>query len=161
MTHQANNLKRAQLTDSLRDYAAAANSRPPGGGWVRAIRGALGMTQAQLASRLAISRQSIQELEQAESERRITLDSLDRLAAGLGCRVVYAVVPVQEQQSQVVNTLDDMRSRRARKQAEQMLGPVTHSMAMESQGVPSNVRERQLAMLMDELLRGSARNLWK
>ena len=154
MSDNTNKLKRAHLTDSLRDFAAASTSSPPGGGWVRAIREAISMTQGQLATRLGISRQSVQDLERAEAERRITLESLDRLAAAMRCRVVHALVPLE-------GSLDEMRAARARVQAEKMMGPVAHSMAMESQAVPSNIRERQLQIVMDELLSGAARNLWR
>lgn len=147
-------LKRAQLMDALRDFSSVAKSSLPGGGWVRAIRESLSMTQGQLASRLSVTRQSIQDFERAESERRITLESLDRLAAGMGCRVVYAVVPVDA-------SLDELRTQRARALAEKMMGPVSHSMAMESQAVPSRVRARQVEALMEDLLAGSARQLWK
>ena len=148
------NLKRAQLMDALEPFSAVAKSSPPGGGWVRALRESLGMTQAQLASRVGVSRQAVQEFEGAEARHRITLESLDRLAAAMGCRVVYALVPVDA-------TLESMRDAQARAQAEKMIGPVSHSMAMESQAVPSSVRERQLQSLMEELQSGSARNLWK
>jgi len=154
MLGKSTNLKRAQLMDAIEIFAPAAKTSPPGGGWVRAIREALSMTQAQLASRVGVSRQVAQEFENAEAQRRITLDTLDRLAAAMGCRVVYAVVPVDE-------SLDSMREKQARSQAEKMMGPVSHSMAMESQAVPSNVRERQLQSLMEELQAGSGRNLWK
>jgi predicted DNA-binding mobile mystery protein A len=154
MPNKSTNLKRAQLTDALSHFTSVANSPPLGSGWVRAIRESLSMTQGQLASRLNVSRQSIQDFERAESERRITLDSLDRLAAGMGCRVVYALVPLDA-------SLDEMRTRRAREQAEKLMGPVAHSMAMESQAVPSSVRERQIQVLMEDLLSGSARELWK
>lgn len=154
MHGKSSNLKRAQLTDTLEAFNPTAKSSPPGGGWVRAIREALGMTQAQLATRVGVSRQAVQEFEGAEARRRITLESLDRLAAAMDCRVVYAVVPVDA-------TLDSMRRRQARAQAEKMIGPVSHSMAMESQAVPSTIRERQLQILMEELQSGSARNLWK
>jgi predicted DNA-binding mobile mystery protein A len=154
MPNKSTNLKRAQLADALRHFTSVANSLPPARGWVRAIRESLSMTQGQLASRLKVSRQSIQDFERAESERRITLDSLDRLAAGMGCRVVYALVPFDA-------SLDAMRTQRAREQAEKLMGPVAHSMAMESQAVPSNVRERQIQVLMEDLLSGSARELWK
>ena len=148
------NLKRAQLMDALDPFFPVAKSSPSGGGWVRAIRESLSMTQAQLASRVGVSRQAVQEFEGAEARRRITLESLDRLATAMGCRVVYAVVPVDA-------TLDTMRDVQARSQAEKLMGPVSHSMAMESQAVPSTIRERQLQSLMEELQSGSARNLWK
>jgi predicted DNA-binding mobile mystery protein A len=147
-------LLRAQLSDALAAFAPIAKASPPGGGWVRAIREALSMTQSQLGARARVSRQAIQDFERAEAERRITLESLDRLAAAMGCRVVYALVPVD-------STLDSLRTEQARKQAEAMMGPVSHTMAMESQAVPSNIRERQLQMLMAELQSGSARSLWK
>lgn len=154
MLGKSNNLTRAQLTDALQSFSPVAKSSPLGGGWVRAIREALGMTQAQLAARVSISRQAVQEFEGAEARRRITLESMDRLAAAMGCRVVYAVVPVDA-------TLDTMRDDQARMQAEKMMGPVSHSMAMEAQAVPSSIRERQLQSLMEELKSGSARHLWK
>jgi len=83
---------------------------------VRAIREALGMTQAQLGARAGISRQSVQYFERAETERRITRDSLDRLARAMGCRVVFALVPDG-------GTLDDLRERRADAVAEGLLQP--------------------------------------
>jgi predicted DNA-binding mobile mystery protein A len=154
MPSKTTKLKRAQLMDALRDFSFIAKSSPPGGGWVRAIRESLSMTQGQLAARLSITRQSIQDFERAESERRITLESLDRLAAGMGCRLVYAVVPIDA-------SLDELRVQRARALAEKMMGPVSHSMAMESQAVTSHVRARQVEALMEDLLAGSARQLWK
>jgi predicted DNA-binding mobile mystery protein A len=154
MLGKSTNLQRAQLSDALHPFSSVAKSSPPGGGWVRAIRESLGMTQAQLAARVRVSRQAVQEFESAEAKRRITLDSLDRLAAAMGCRMVYALVPVDA-------TIDSMREAQARAQAEKMMGPVSHSMAMESQAVPSGIRQRQLQILMEELQAGSARNLWK
>jgi len=154
MLQRSTSLMRAQLMDAIGIFAPAVRTSPPGGGWVRAIREALSMTQAQLAIRVGVSRQVAQEFENAEAQRRITLDTLDRLAAAMGCRFVYAFVPVD-------GTIDSIRENQARTQAEKMMGPVSHSMAMESQAVPSSVRERQIEILMDELQSGSARNLWK
>jgi len=154
MTEQTRKMQRAQLMDKLEDFAIVAKTLPPGGGWARAIREALSMTHGQLAQRLSISRQSVQDLEQAEADRRIKLDSLDRLAAAMRCRVVYALVPLE-------GTLDTMRTARAERLAEQMMEPVAHSMVMEAQGVATKVRARRREALVDELLSGSARSLWK
>lgn len=147
-------LKRLQLKDELHHFPPASRVPVPAGGWARAIREALGMGAGQLAARLKISRQSVQELERAESERRITLDSLDRLAGAMGCRVVYALVPEN-------GSLDDIRARRARSVAESMLNPTAHSMTLEAQGVTIHERDRHAELLVDELLRGSARKLWR
>lgn len=147
-------LNRLQLSDALQAYPSPEAAMPPRGGWVRAIREALGMTQAQLGARAGISRQSVQDFERTEAERRITLESLDRLARSMGCRVVYALVPEG-------GTLDDLRARRADALAEAMLQPTDHSMKLEAQGVSAKERERQRKLLAESLLSGSARKLWQ
>ena len=154
MADNKSNLTRMQLTDALRAFPSPDGAMPPRGGWVRAIREALGMTQAQLGDRVRVSRQSVQDLEKAEAERRITLDSLDRLARAMGCRVVYALVPEN-------GSLDDVRTRRANTVAEAMLKSTDHSMKLEAQGVSAIERERQRKLLAEALLRDSPRKLWR
>src|ERR1700722_8381925 len=68
------------------------NPRPPKG-WLRAIRDALGMTTAQFARRLGVSQPRIIELEKSEVTGGVTLNTLQRAAEALGCRLVYALVP--------------------------------------------------------------------
>src|SRR4051812_40421450 len=75
---------------ALRPLATAP--RPPKG-WLRAIRDALGMTTAQLARRLGVSQPRIVELEQSEVGGTVTLNTLQRAAEALGCRLVYVLVP--------------------------------------------------------------------
>lgn len=74
MTDSKNRLQRMQLDDALRAHPMP-EATPPRGGWLRAIREALGMTQAQLGARANIIRQSVQDFERAEADRRITLES--------------------------------------------------------------------------------------
>ena len=145
-------LMRLQLSDALRAYPS--NAAAPRGGWVRAIRDALGMTQAQLAARMGLSRPAVQGLERAEAERRITLESLDRLARAMHCRVVYALVPEG-------GSLDGLRETQAEALADKLLTPADHSMKLEAQGVSTGERERQRKLLADSLLRGTARGLWR
>ncbi len=147
-------LKRDQLNDAIASYPRPAAAPLPRRGWARAIREALGMTQTQLAARLAISRQSVQDLENAEADRKITVDSLDRLARALNCRLVYALVPEN-------GSLDDVLERQAQAAADQLLRATDHSMRLEAQGVETLQKERQRQTLVDSLLRGSLRNLWR
>jgi len=154
MADNKSSLKRMQLADALRAYPSPDAAIPPRGGWVRAIREALGMTQAQLGVRVKVSRQTVQDLEKAEAERRITLDSLDRLARAMGCRVVYSLVPEN-------GSLDDLRTQRASVLAEALLMPADHSMKLEAQGVSASERERQRKLLAEALLRDSPRKLWR
>lgn len=152
MIENAANLKRLQLSDTLRGFSSLPS--PPRAGWVRAVREALGMTQGQLAASLGITRQSLQDLERAEANRRITLTSLDRLAKAMDCRVVYALVPE-------TGSISDVRKRRAQALADALLKTTKHSMDLEGQGVPAREISRQHEALVDSLLRGSARKLWR
>jgi predicted DNA-binding mobile mystery protein A len=154
MTEKSATLKRLQVADALGGFSSSRLSSPPGGGWVRAIREALGMTQAQIDIRLGISRQSLQGLERAEADRRITLDSLDRLAKAMDCRLVYALVPEK-------GSIEDVRARRAQEVADELLKSTEHSMKLEFQSVSARESKRQRKLLVDSLLRGSPRKLWR
>ena len=141
-----------QLDDALRSYPSAKSATPLRSGWTRSIREALGMKQGQLGARLGVSRQSVHDFERAEVERRITLDSLDRLARAMGCRLVYSLVPEK-------GSLDAIRKRRAEDVANAMLKPTTHSMKLEAQGVSKRDLERQRKALVDTLL--SPGSMWR
>jgi predicted DNA-binding mobile mystery protein A len=154
VSERTRKIARTQLDEQLALFPREPGVQPPRGGWVRAIRTALGMPQGFLAKRLGISRQSIEDLERSEGERRISLERLDRLAAALGCRVVYALVPESD-------SLEGLRERQARVLADAQLGVSAHSMALEAQGVSEGVRERQLEQMVAELLSGPASKLWR
>ncbi len=66
MTDRFSKLKRRQLDESARRFPR--DSASPRSGWVRAMREALGMSQAQLATRAGISRATVQKLELAEGQ---------------------------------------------------------------------------------------------
>src|ERR1700760_3308881 len=70
-----------------------ANIQRPPKGWLRAIRDALGMTTAQYGKRLGVSQPRIVELEKSEQEGSVTLNTLQRAAEALGCRLFYVLVP--------------------------------------------------------------------
>jgi len=111
------------------------------------------MTQSQLAARLKITQQALNDLEKSEAEGKITLDSLRRLASALGCRFVYAAVPEQP--------LGEIRRQRAHDVAKKQLGRVSRSMKLEAQGTSERETKRQIEELTEELLQGSARKLWQ
>ena len=65
----------------------------PKHGWVRGIREAVGIPVEELARRLGVCRWEIRRLEVAEEDSRIQLGTLRRAADGLGCELVYGLVP--------------------------------------------------------------------
>jgi predicted DNA-binding mobile mystery protein A len=127
------------------------NPRPPKG-WLRAVRDALGMTTAQFARRLGVSQPRIVELEQSEVSGGVTLNTLQRAAEALGCRLVYALVPDQP--------LEDTVRARAQLIAARQAGAVEHSMRLENQAVTSKKVSKELHQRrIEELMRRPAR-LW-
>jgi predicted DNA-binding mobile mystery protein A len=134
---------------SLRPLAKGA--RPPKG-WLRAIRDALGMTTAQLARRLGVSQPRIIELEQSEVSGGVTLNTLQRAAEALGCRLVYILIPEKP--------LTETVSERAELIAERQLKAVEQTMRLEDQSVEDATAAKNLRrQFVDELLRRPAR-LW-
>lgn len=124
----------------------------PARGWVRAVRDALGMTTAQMAKRMNVTQPRITELEKAEVHGNITLNSLERAAKALGCRVVYVLVPDRP--------IEQTLTERATKLAERQMTAVEQTMRLEAQEV-TNAKQRQadLQKLIAKLLERPAR-LW-
>ena len=124
----------------------------PSRGWIKAIREALGMTTAQLGERMGVSQPRAVIVEKAEPRGSITLESLERAAQALGCRLVYALVPDEPLEAQV--------EARARKLAESHLHSVSHSMALEDQSVQDEDGQAQLERLTEKLMNGPGSKLW-
>jgi len=141
-----------QLDSRFTALRPLADSPRPPKGWLRAIRDALGMTSAQLAQRLGIAQPSVVELEQSEARGTITLKTLKRTAEALGCRLVYALVPLQP--------LSEIVQSRASEVADRKLASVAQTMRLEDQTVHDTLNQRELKrQLVEELLRRPAR-LW-
>lgn len=122
----------------------------PAHGWLRAIRTVLGMTTGQLAARINVTQPRINELEKAEVHGNITLNSLERAAQAMGCRVVYILLPHEPLQK-------TMRAR-AELVAERRLAAVEQTMRLEDQEVRGQ-RRAAIRQLADDLLKRPAR-LW-
>ena len=144
-------LARKQLDrrlDAIREASHLLDQ--PRGGWIVALRRALGMTQAHLAGRMAVSRQAISHLEKREADGSVTLKALEQAAEALGGRLVYAVVPERP--------LSDTLEQQALKVAERMTGSVRHTMRLEDQE-PSSDLDQRTRDLAQELL-ASPDRLW-
>lgn len=148
--HQA--LARKHLERRLAPLRALEGLARPERGWVRALRDALGMTAAQLAGRIGVSQPRITALEKAEAEGAVTLATLRHAAEGLGCTLVYALVPKEP--------LDAMLTTRAKTLAEQQLARTHHTMLLENQALEPAELAAQRENLIAELIKGDLRRLW-
>jgi predicted DNA-binding mobile mystery protein A len=146
-------LRLQQLEDSLAPFREVLNSTPPKSGWADAVRAALGISKVALARRLLLKApQTVEDMLASEAAGTIKLNTLRKLAEALECRLVYAIVPVKP--------LDEIRRERAVQVANKLLGPVSHTMKLEDQGITSRERQRTVERLVDKLLAGSPRKLW-
>lgn len=153
MAQEYAKLKLRQTEELVKPFRRLVGAQTPRGGWVRAIREALGMSAQQLGTRVRVKRQTIENLERSEANGKITLDSLNRAAKALGCRVVYALVPEKP--------FEEMQRERAREIAESVVKPVSHSMRLEAQSIGKREEQRQKEGLAQKLLQGNPKKLWQ
>jgi len=129
-----------------------AFARPPRG-WIKAIREGLGMTTSQLAQRLGVSQPRAVAIEKAEACSAITLETLERAARALDCRLVYTFVPRKP--------LEELVADRAAILAKRHLKATRHSMRLEAQGVDEADEMEQIRQQAKRLLEKSGSALWE
>ena len=125
----------------------------PRGGWIRAIRDALGMSSRQLAKRLGVVQSRIVALEKAEATDATTLKSLREAAEALNCKLVYALVPNAP--------LDEIVRDRAAAKALDQFAPVAQGMMQENQSLTVTQMKEELKRLAAEILNEPLRYLWE
>ncbi|MFV8511329.1 mobile mystery protein A [Ralstonia pseudosolanacearum] len=153
MDSRMRQLRLEQVQASVAAYSDLTNRRTPPRGWLKAIREALGLTERQQANRLGVTGSTLHKSELAEAEERITLGQLRKLADGLDCELVYALVP-RKPLTQVVED-------RARSIALQEVGGVAHTMSLEDQRPATDRLRKQVEQRTAELLRGRWSDLWR
>ena len=153
MRHQDRETARRQLDKRLSLLQNAEMFARPPQGWLKAIREALGMTTAQLGQRLGVSQPRAVNIEKGEAKGSITLDSLEKAAHALDCRLVYAIVPR--------TPLESLVEERASLLAKKRLKYTAHTMALEAQGVSADDESEQLRQLTRQLIRQAGPKLWE
>lgn len=146
-------LARKQLDKRLNFLRSTdALTRPPRG-WIKAIREALGMTTAQLARRMGVSQPRVVEIEKAEKTNVITLDTLERAARAMDCKLVYTFVPKK--------SLEQLVEDRARIIAKERLTITGHTMALEAQSVSAEDEKEQFEQMVRRIVDKAGSDLWK
>lgn len=121
-----------QLESRIKLYFPTRQLPNPPTGWVKAIRLALGMSLQQLASKLSMTKQSVQEIEIREKEGAITLKSLREAARALDMELVYGFVPKD-------GSLEKYIEKKARSLAEKIVSRTSNTMKLEDQ---ENTKQR-------------------
>ncbi len=137
------------------DHLSKLNEPMPPSGWVKAIRGSLGLSIRQLAERVGVVHGSINQLEKREPKKRVTLESLENAARAMDCKVVYAIVP-QESGA----TLDDIIKNKAVAAASKILKEVAHTMRLEAQGTSEKQVREEIKRIANDLIRSGDPRIW-
>lgn len=134
---------------------SAANGtalQTPREGWLRTVRKALGMSGAQLAKKMGVTRARVAQAEHAELSGGATLKSMHAAAEAMGCRFVYAVVPERR--------IEDVIMAQARKKAMAIVGAASTHMALESQTLPKDKIAQEVERLTHEIAREMPSDFW-
>lgn len=142
-----------QMTRQLDDVlASVAIPSRPRIGWTTSIRQALGMSKTQLAKRLGVTRQSVDELESNELRETITLTSLRKVADALGSDLQYVLVPRKP--------LEKLIREQALTRASKKLGRINQSQALEASAMEADSLSRAITDLAKEFEVNRPANLW-
>jgi predicted DNA-binding mobile mystery protein A len=144
-----------QQYQAIVDRAASRFGRQwavPPEGWIATVRKALGMSGAQLAKRLGVTRARISQAERAEASGGVTLKTMRAAAEALGCRFVYAIIPE--------GRIEDVIAEQARRKAQALVGRASGHMALESQSLSETQNAQEAERIAQELLRTMPADLW-
>ncbi len=145
-------LTRKQLDQKLAVLRQSNLREVPRGGWTKTIRKALGMSSEALGKRVGITQPAVSQLEASEEAESISLASLRKLAQGLQCELVYALVPE--------TSLDEIMREQAHRRAKSIVQSVSSSMELEDQGISAEDQNRQIETLAENLLTKPSTGFW-
>jgi predicted DNA-binding mobile mystery protein A len=143
-----------QQYQAIVDRAAshARTLQVPSEGWLRTVRKALGMSGAQLAKKMSVTRARVAHAENAELSGGVTLKSMQAAAEAMGCRFVYAIVPPQRIQNIIIA--------QARKKAMAVVGTASKHMALESQTLSDDQIAQEIARLTRDIAHEMPSDFW-
>jgi predicted DNA-binding mobile mystery protein A len=156
-TNKKNLISQRRLIDTkLRSWRALRTDIAPRSGWIKAVRGALGMTSRQLAERVGVEQSAITRLEEREASGTVTLERLAKVADAMNCRLLYAIVP-NDRYSDLEAIIDE----RASDLAQHLVRTTEHSMRLEKQGANDADLAKEIDSLAHELKSTMDPRIWR
>jgi predicted DNA-binding mobile mystery protein A len=147
--------QRKLLERKVRPWLPLRSDLIPPSGWIKAIRGALGINSRQLALRLGVEHTAILQYEKSEAAGKISLQTLQKVARAMDCRLIYAIVP--EEPSASLESILDCHAEQA---ARDVVSRVDHTMRLEQQGLTHERSEEQIKELAARLKAEMDPSLW-
>ena len=147
--------QRTLVEKKLRAWTALRTDNVPPSGWIKAVRGALGMNTRQLAERVGVEQSNITRLEEREPSGKVTLERLAKAADAMNCRLIYAIVP-NDRYSDLEAIIDE----RAKDLAQQLVRTTEHSMRLEQQGASDADLTKEVDSLANQLKSQMDSRIW-
>ena len=145
-------LAREQLDATLGRLEPLKTLVPPGKGWIRAIRDAIGMTGEQLAKRLNINKQRVSRIEHDEKLGKVKIETLRNVAEAMDCVFVYAFVPR--------DSLDQTVKGQAEEIAKKRMARSNQMMRLEKQELSEAEKAKAMQTIIDEIVETMPKSLW-
>lgn len=115
-----------QINEKMKAFATASKIDLPSLGWIKYIRTGLGMSLQQLASRLNITKQSLQKIETREQIGTVTINTLKDVAEAMDMKLIYAFVAKDGSVHQLIE-------RKAKELATEIVSRTEQTMKLENQ----------------------------
>lgn len=147
--------QRNLIEKKIRPWTTLRADKAPRSGWIKAVRGALGMSTRQLAERVGVEQSNITRFEEREASGKVTLASLAAVAKAMDCRLIYAIVPDDRYRD-----LEMIVDERARDLARQLAERTEHSMRLEKQGTDPDDLDERIATLANQLKTQMDSRIW-
>lgn len=142
-----------QLDETLIHISKALDAQRPTCGWINAVRTTLGMSARSLGERIGLSQPRVALIEKGEIDGSISIKTLEKAAQGLGCRLVYVLIPED-------GSLQEMRRNQAMKKATNINEYAERHMELEEQATHNNFRNETTKKIAEDYLRTWPRDFW-
>ena len=147
--------QRKLLERKIEQWLPLRRDRVPPSGWLKAIRGALGLSTRQLASRLGVAQTAVMQFEKGEVKGTVSLETVEKIARAMNCTFVYAIVPDEN-----FSSLESVLDQRAMQAAQKIVSKVDQTMRLEEQGISTERLADQVKELAVELKLRMDSSLW-
>ena len=147
--------QRSIVEQKLKPWIKLQREKIPPSGWIRAVRGALGISSRQVAKLLGVNHSTFVRLEEREKQKKVTLETLEKAANAMDCKLIYAIVP-----KDTYSSLEDIIDEKSFKAAEQIVKKTEHSMRLELQGRNRNQIKKRITELANELKDNVDSQIW-
>ena len=142
-----------QLDQKLKPFQKTEMVLVPDKGWINTIRTTLNMTMVQLGTKLGVTKQGVNEIEDSEAKGSISINSLKEVGNTLDLKLVYGFVPKD-------GTINNLINLKAEKLAKKIVLRTNQNMKLEDQGIGDEKITKTIKELADEIKREMRKSLW-